>query len=249
MNKKHYNFYINNKEYSDFLCSHNLKDYIKYVYYINKFCKSGKFLDVGCGVGTAINLLNKYNKNISAGGIEISNTSIQLCRSKDIKAKKYNGERIPYKNESFDIVGSFNVLEHTIEPKSFLDEKYRVLKKGGILIIVCPNFLSISNGYHYFNSGFFNKIKNILITLSLPISSNIVFIKMEPTSSKEIRPDYDAINATNPISVINWSNKKQLNLLYWSSQQKFTKNKLVGLLDRTILKTFLGSVFLVFRKI
>ena len=57
-----------------------------------------------------------------------------------------NGESLPFPDESFDIVYSGNVLEHTEDPDRVLHESVRVLRKGGILHMEMPNYLSYFEG-------------------------------------------------------------------------------------------------------
>jgi len=71
------------------------------------------------------------------------------------------GESLPFDNDSFDVVYSSNVLEHTADPKAVLREAVRVVKPGGVIQIVCPNYLSYFDGHYaafhppIFSNGFF----------------------------------------------------------------------------------------------
>lgn len=58
------------------------------------------------------------------------------------------GEDIPFEDNRFDIVYSSNVLEHTADPAQVLREALRVVKPGGIVQIVCPNYLSYFDGHY-----------------------------------------------------------------------------------------------------
>ena len=58
------------------------------------------------------------------------------------------GESLPFPDASFDIVYSTNVLEHTTDPARVLREAVRVLRPGGTLQIVCPNYFSYFDGHY-----------------------------------------------------------------------------------------------------
>jgi SAM-dependent methyltransferase len=58
------------------------------------------------------------------------------------------GENIPFPDGSFDIVFSANVLEHTENPARVLYEALRVLRPGGVLQFVFPNYASYYDGHY-----------------------------------------------------------------------------------------------------
>lgn len=58
------------------------------------------------------------------------------------------GESLPYPDHSFDVVFSANVLEHTNEPAKVLHESLRVLRPGGVLQFVFPNYHSYYDGHY-----------------------------------------------------------------------------------------------------
>ncbi len=58
------------------------------------------------------------------------------------------GESIPFPDASFDIVFSANVLEHTDNPVRVLEEAVRVLRPGGVLQFVYPNYTSYFDGHY-----------------------------------------------------------------------------------------------------
>ncbi len=240
-------FYLHNKQYSNYLENQHEDSFKKYVNYILKYSKEkGFILDVGCGTGIALEMIGKKSKR-RYFGIDISSTSIQMCKTKGIDCRFYNGQKIPFKDEYFQLVGSFNVLEHTNDPISFLNEKLRVLKKGGYLIIVCPNFLSITNSYHKHTKGVWQKVKNFILLTVLLISKKNIFEKMNTIERKDFQPDDDAVNVTNPVSILLWAKKNKLIIKYWSSQSIYRQG-LLNHLDNSILKIFLGSSFFVFKK-
>jgi 2-polyprenyl-3-methyl-5-hydroxy-6-metoxy-1,4-benzoquinol methylase len=58
------------------------------------------------------------------------------------------GEHLPFRNSSFDIVISLQVLEHVEHPAAVIHEVYRILKPGGWFYLTCPNYLSFYEGHY-----------------------------------------------------------------------------------------------------
>lgn len=104
---------------------------------------SGKtVLDIACGEGYGSNLLAKTAKRVV--GVDISEDAISHAKMKYGNQKNleyYMGScvDIPCSSETFDVVVSFETIEHIEEHKKMLDEVKRVLKPGGTLIISTPN--------------------------------------------------------------------------------------------------------------
>ncbi|NLD95142.1 MAG: class I SAM-dependent methyltransferase [Fibrobacter sp.] len=62
--------------------------------------------------------------------------------------KNATGENLPFNNESFDFIFSSTVLEHTNNPELVLREAHRVLKPGGGMQFVFPNYASFFEGHY-----------------------------------------------------------------------------------------------------
>jgi len=58
------------------------------------------------------------------------------------------GEHIPFKDNTFDIIFTYQTLEHVVSYKKCLDEMYRVLKRGGYLFIWCPDYTSFFEAHY-----------------------------------------------------------------------------------------------------
>ena len=109
--------------------------------------KDFKILDIGCGWGQDLTSLLEISKTIELYGIEINDEKIAACQQKNITIFKTNceKEKIPVKDDFFDIIIINQVLEHTKEIFFICSEISRVLKKQGILIIGVPNLASFHN--------------------------------------------------------------------------------------------------------
>ena len=97
-----------------------------------------KLLDFGCGTGV---LQEQFEErfNIKSFGIDTSEKAIDYCKKRGLtKVKIFNGKKIPFQNNSFDLVTAIDVLEHIKNDSGSLKEINRVLKKSGLAILLVP---------------------------------------------------------------------------------------------------------------
>lgn len=243
--KGHKKYYTNNQKYTDFLATQSNVDFQKYADFVFKYAKKkDTFLDVGCGTGIVLKMVKA--KGITPYGVEVSKTSVNACKKSKLNCEFYDGKKLPFKDNSFNIVGSYNVLEHTEEPAKYLDEKLRVLKKDGYLIISCPNFLSITNGFHSHTRGAVQKVKNTFSTLFKLTNTKVNFQHMQTIDREDFQPDDDACTVTNPLDILKWGRQNKLTLVHWSSQPIYKKGP-TNYLDVLPFKLLLGACFIVFK--
>jgi ubiquinone/menaquinone biosynthesis C-methylase UbiE len=117
-----------------------------------------KLLEAGSGFGTNLAVWIKHFQvdgyGVEPGGVGFNQgflASQKLLSANGIDPGRIvnaNGESLPFPDESFDIVYSGNVLEHTQDPERVLSESVRVLRKGGILDMEMPNYLSYFEGHY-----------------------------------------------------------------------------------------------------
>jgi uridylate kinase len=99
--------------------------------FIIKVCLNPKnALDVGCGTGDLVAMLRKFD--IDAHGVEISEHALELA-DKSIRPFLKQGDivKLPYKSDQYDLVLTFDVLEHMERSKikKSINETIRVSKK------------------------------------------------------------------------------------------------------------------------
>jgi len=96
-----------------------------------------KVLEVGCGKGEFLKKIHKQ-KGVSCVGLELNETS--SYQSDGVKIENTLVEKFSLDNkDQFDIVCSFQVLEHISSVYSFIQAQVDCLKKGGLLLVCVPN--------------------------------------------------------------------------------------------------------------
>ncbi len=97
-----------------------------------------KILDVGCGTGGNLEMLKKFG---AAEGVDVSDDALEFCKSKGLTVHKGLAEKLPFADESFDVVTALDVVEHLDDDVAGLKEMNRVLKTGGKTLIFVPAFM------------------------------------------------------------------------------------------------------------
>jgi ubiquinone/menaquinone biosynthesis C-methylase UbiE len=119
-----------------------IKDYINvpYQYYFSllKKLKKTKLLEIGAGTGENTLKLIKMKFNVCA--TDISPKSVEVMSQKYSKYKNFYSkvvdmEKLPFKNESFDVICSAGSLSYG-DNNLVMNEIYRVLKFGGVVVLV-----------------------------------------------------------------------------------------------------------------
>ena len=98
-----------------------------------------RILDVGCGTGANLLLLSKYGE---VEGVDVSQDALNFCRERGFQHLRLGeAEKLPYEDESFDLVTAFDVIEHLDDDVAGLREFSRVLRKGGRVLLFVPTFM------------------------------------------------------------------------------------------------------------
>ena len=111
---------------------------------LHKIGGGKKILDVGCLGGKLSQLMMRQNNEVWC--IEANPKAAEVAQNRGLRVKIANVEDgLPFGPESFDIIHAGEVLEHLYDTKSFFDESWRVLKKGGQFIFTVSNLNSLGN--------------------------------------------------------------------------------------------------------
>lgn len=103
---------------------------------------TGRILDVGCGAG--LFLERAKARGWEAHGTEYGERAVKACRDRGIRIMPGALEPDNYREAPFDVVTSFEVMEHLVDPAADARRMAQVLRPGGLLYVTTPNFNSVS---------------------------------------------------------------------------------------------------------
>ena len=98
-------------------------------------------LDLGCGIGDYHERLAGAFKSLSAIDVSVESIRYASGRHPTVDYQTYAGGRLPYADDRFDLVFAICVLHH-VPPtnwKEFATEMFRVLRSGGLAVILEHN--------------------------------------------------------------------------------------------------------------
>ncbi len=106
-----------------------------------------RVLDMGSGVGT----FSRYLAERGADVVAADFSAVAIEYAKDVILKDLPNadavvadiHAIPFDDETFDLTICSSTLEHVVEPKLAMSELARVTKRGGVLLILLPNYLNL----------------------------------------------------------------------------------------------------------
>ena len=102
-------------------------------YIIDNIDKSStNLIDIGCGRGYLLSIINAKHPKLDLWGFDIKNPD----GSEPYKHMKGNIEALPFKDKEFDIVTCCHTVEHLIDLEQCIKELKRITKKQ--LFIVTP---------------------------------------------------------------------------------------------------------------
>lgn len=160
---------------------------------IRPYRKNNRLLDLGCSIGGF--LMAAKNDGWQEHGIDISQ-SVNVAIEKGLNAQQGYLSDFDYPNDYFDVITLLDVIEHINNQEKLLKQIFSLLRPGGILFLITPNFGGITSRIlkskwsavtpddHVFlfsqqslaalltNKGF-EVVKNITYDINLPEYKNI----------------------------------------------------------------------------
>jgi len=105
------------------------------------FSRPGKALDIGCGQGTFLQLLQR--EGWECHGTELTQESASRASQRGIPVSVGEVREEQFPPHSFDLITFWQVLEHLRDPMKVLKALRPLMKKGGIVAISTPNIESL----------------------------------------------------------------------------------------------------------
>ena len=100
--------------------------------------KNQKILELGCGRGDFINEFK--NEGLETFGVDISDYSKTFFAGLNFSKVDMSKDKLPFEDNYFDVIYSKSFIEHFYYPDKIFQEAYRVLKKGGTIITLTPEW-------------------------------------------------------------------------------------------------------------
>jgi len=158
---------VPNKLIPAFILQGSISRYI----WAGQFVEGKNILDIGCGSGYGTNYLKTRGARSAMGG-DISPEAITYAgkryKENNLQYVVVDAERLPFCDNSFDVVISFEVIEHMEQYSNYVAECLRVLRSDGLFICSTPNAQAAGSDHgkplaHYHHKEFVaNELHDLL---------------------------------------------------------------------------------------
>lgn len=255
-------FYRSSLSYYAQLASHEVESATYFVEWLASFVPAGSsILDVGCGTGFSTHLLCKHG--YSATGVDLSELFITTHRSTvEAQFAVSDALDLPFSAGSFDAVASAALVEHLPDVAQALREMLRVLRPGGLLLVLAPNHCSLTMpiydlmntarghpGRPYFaespQQAFGRLMRNIRLNVAKLLSSQVEFCYVEPNLTVGTGGDHDMVYYASPIDLRRSLRRQGATIENWSGVKTgpLVANGRLRLRGSGVKKTVIQSLF------
>lgn len=201
------------KGYFSYLYENTAKNSGNAVYSLLEPNKNAALLDCGCWNGVNTKKFGNIVGTNHLYGVEINKAKAKEASKKGINVEIADlNKRLPYKNNFFDVIIVYHVIEHLVNVRLFVSELHRILKNDGYVIIGTPNLASWHNIF-------------------------ALLLGVQPFSGPTIKPDYES-----DIKLVKNINRERLDKIFSGNKSKdlehikiMTLKALVGLLRESKL--------------
>lgn len=198
------------------------------------FKSNNNLLDMGCSNGLFLECAQKRGWNVY--GTEFAEDCIELCAKKNIKVFKADALTEEFYSIKFDVITSFEVIEHINNPNQEIELVNKTLRNGGAYYVTTPNFNAFSRlllkekwniieypeHLSYYTPNTLNKllcnhgfkVKSLITTgISLSRFNNSISKSSLPANEKDIPATDEGLRNTIENNIVLLIIKKSLNFL------------------------------------
>jgi SAM-dependent methyltransferase len=109
-------------------------------------------LEIGCGPNGIIFQIDNAKSRVGLEPLDLDDLTHEQWKKSIIRNGV--GEKIPFESNSFDVILSFNALDHSFSPSKVIEEAHRVLRKDGDLLI----WLHVLREKYHFLESLLNRL-------------------------------------------------------------------------------------------
>ena len=125
----------------------SIEEYITHLMHQSDYERAQKLvvgkivLDLGCNSGYGTHMLSQTSNRVTGADVspEAIETAITQYHRDNLSFQLIDGISLPFEAASFDVICSFQVVEHIADYDAYFSEIHRVLKPDGILLLTTPN--------------------------------------------------------------------------------------------------------------
>ena len=223
---------------------------------------TARLLDLGCGTGYST--LRLAQQGYRVNGIDISDKFLGETDAKVASGLEYcvgDALELPFHDATFDAVSSFDMIEHVSDAGQVLSEVNRILRPGGRVVFVCPNYCSpviplkaLVNllkggpGYLSFYESIPAALKGIAETVGLTVaklqSPEIAFLYRAPELEGSFDADVDCVYLPSPVDFKRFFEKSGYEVVRYSREGSSRFRRICA----TLAPSFTPTVYFVAEK-
>lgn len=261
MDKQQLDFYNNSDVYFRTLKDEHEEYYKEFLEFVNYYAKVGdKIVDIGCGTGQSSFYLSKLGYNVI--GVDEAQRFCDYAQENypDVQFIQADVAKLPFKDNYFDIVSSYNTVEHFADVEKALVEMIRVIKPNGQILLHSPNLLSLKHVIDAFNNngltfeGKKNKLKlfllfwrNSFMILKKKLQHRIVINYRQPDFNYQF-PDNDATCYLNPVDLKKILKKYHCKIISYQQIKHLKASNIFKRIMSNIMPSYMSIIRIVAQK-
>jgi SAM-dependent methyltransferase len=214
----------------------------RYLEFVNQSVgpRAGRsLLDIGCGAGWSTYFFARAG--YQATGIDLNAAAFEPPPTSRLTLVEGSALSLEFDDASFDVVATYQTLEHIPDPEAALDEMLRVCKPGGTLCVAGPNLISISNSVkavlancrnrplstvfiratntprHPFGNTLFESLamvpRNLARVTWKKLTPDASFTMRRPDMTPPFHADNDAVYLCNPLDLVRYFSRNGCELV------------------------------------